>query len=177
MVLGGVSQLKGEKKLVNNLSNHGPIRATLRSSAGPVQAEWQSGKLVAVCLGEKGNQSRNLPDDFRAFLDDLKRYLDGERVRFKVSMNPGVQPPFIEKVLRECSRIPYGQSRSYAQLAEASGNPLAARAVGQAMARNPIPIVIPCHRVLTSDGRLGGFGCGLEWKRFLLKLEGISWKE
>ena len=176
MVQGGVSKIKGEK-LVNNLSNPGPIKVTLHSSAGPVQVEWRNSKLVSVHLGETCPKSKDIPEPFQAFLMDLERYLNGERVRFKVPIDLGVQPPFIEKALRECSKIPYGSSRSYAELAEVAGNPNAARAVGQAMARNPLPIVVPCHRVLTSDGHLGGFGCGLEWKRFLLKLEGITWKE
>jgi len=133
--------------------------------------------LVSVRLGETGRQSKEIPEVFQAFLKDLARYLKGERVWFKVSFDLGAQPPFIKRALYECSKIPYGSSRSYAELAAAAGSPLAARAAGQAMARNPVPVVIPCHRVLTSDGHLGGFGCGLDWKRFLLNLEGISWKE
>lgn len=155
----------------------GSVVASLHSGAGPVQAEWRDGKLMGVRLGDTGKRSLDLPDDFRAFLEELERYLSGERVRFRVPIGLGTQPPFVERALRECSKIPFGSPRSYAELAEAAGNLRAARAVGQAMARNPIPIVIPCHRVLTSDGRLGGYGGGLDWKRFLLKLEGIPWKE
>lgn len=153
------------------------VSATLHSGAGPLHIEWRNGRLVAIHFGGSHPQDRDLPDDFRAFLESMERYLKGGKVRFKVSLDLGSQPPFIDRVLRECARIPYGVSCSYAELAQAAGNPRAARAVGQAMARNPIPIVIPCHRVLAVNGRLGGYGGGLGWKRFLLKLEGIPWKE
>jgi methylated-DNA-[protein]-cysteine S-methyltransferase len=162
---------------MSHSSTNGSLMANLRSSAGPVRAEWREGKLVSLRLGETGNSSKDLPEDFKAFLVELERYLNGERIGFKVPFDLGPQPPFIGQALKQCSKIPYGSSRSYAELAEITGNPRAARAVGQAMARNPIPVVVPCHRVLTSDGHLGGFGCGLDWKRFLLKLEGIPWKE
>jgi methylated-DNA-[protein]-cysteine S-methyltransferase len=160
----------------HSLTN-GSLLANLRSNAGPVLAEWREGKLVSLRLGDTGRPSKELPEDFKSFLVELERYLNGERIRFKVPFDLGTQPPFIGQALKECSKIPYGRTRSYAELAELTGNPRAARAVGQAMARNPIPIVVPCHRVLTSAGHLGGFGCGLDWKRFLLKLEDIPWKE
>jgi methylated-DNA-[protein]-cysteine S-methyltransferase len=79
--------------------------------------------------------------------------------------------PFSKRVWRATSKIPYGQVRSYAWVAEKLGNPDAARAVGGALGRNPVPIFIPCHRVLDSDGGLGGFGAGLPLKRWLLALE------
>ena len=153
------------------------VTATLHSGAGPLQVEWRNGRLVAIHFGGSRPENHNLPDDFQAFLDSLERYLKGEKVCFRVPIDTGPQPPFMDRVLHECARIPYGVSRSYAELARAAGSPRAARAVGQAMARNPIPIVIPCHRVLASNGHLGGYGGGLDWKRFLLKLEGIPWKE
>lgn len=79
--------------------------------------------------------------------------------------------PFSRKVWRAASKIPYGQVRSYAWVAEKLGDPNAARAVGGALGRNPVPIFIPCHRVLDSHGGLAGFGGGLPLKRWLLALE------
>ncbi len=81
--------------------------------------------------------------------------------------------PFDARALAAARKIPYGQVRTYGWLAEAAGRPGAARAAGQAVARNPFPIIIPCHRVIAADGRLGGFGGGLEMKRKLLELEGV----
>jgi len=80
-------------------------------------------------------------------------------------------PPFWRKVWKICARIPRGQTRSYADLAREAGSPRAFRAVGCAMAANPIPIVIPCHRVVGSNGSLIGFGGGLEQKKRLLEME------
>lgn len=86
--------------------------------------------------------------------------------------------PFHEKIYREALKIPCGRVASYAELARRAGSPLAARAVGQAMARNPLPLVVPCHRVLNSGGKLGGFSApgGLHSKERLLELEGYSLK-
>ncbi len=150
--------------------------ATLDSPVGPVYVEWRDGRLVSVQLGMSGESGQHLPPDFRALIKDLEGYLSGQRISFSFPVDLDNHPPFIQKALRECATIPFGEWRSYGELAYAVGSPGAARAVGQAMSRNPIPIVIPCHRVLTAEGRLGGFGAGLDWKRFLLKLEGIPWK-
>lgn len=78
---------------------------------------------------------------------------------------------FEAEVLLATSRIPWGETRTYSWVAEAAGRPGAARAVGNALGRNPIPILIPCHRVVRSDGSLGGFSSGLWWKKKLLSLE------
>lgn len=78
-----------------------------------------------------------------------------------------------KKVLRETAKIPYGSVRSYGEIAKRIGRPKAARFVGATMARNPFPIIIPCHRVIGSKGRLGGYGGGLELKKRLLRLEGV----
>ena len=80
-------------------------------------------------------------------------------------------PPFHEKVLAAARRISYGRTATYGELAARAGSPRAARAVGQAMAHNPVPLIIPCHRVLAAGGRLGGYGGGLDLKRRLLGLE------
>jgi O-6-methylguanine DNA methyltransferase len=81
---------------------------------------------------------------------------------------------FSARVWRQIARIPRGEVRSYGRLARALGKPDASRAVGQACGKNPVPLVVPCHRVVASDGTLGGFGGGIDVKRALLRLEGSS---
>jgi methylated-DNA-[protein]-cysteine S-methyltransferase len=108
----------------------------------------------------------------RQFID----YFAGRRRRFDVELDLSGVPAFHRVVYEACRRIPFGETASYAELAKRVGNPRAARAVGQAMSRNPIPLVIPCHRVLRADGSIGGFSSprGLAQKRQLLALEGIE---
>lgn len=104
----------------------------------------------------------------------LDRYLKGQRVEFDVPLELGGLRDFTRRVLRETAKIPYGRVLSYRALGRRLGYPMAARAVGQAMGRNPIPIVIPCHRVVREDFSLGGFGLGLHVKEKLLGLEGVQ---
>lgn len=113
----------------------------------------------------------------RRLLPDLavavRRYLGGRRVDFDVRFDLTDHREFDIDVWTACQRVPYGQTRSYKSLAERIGRPGAARAVGSAMGRNPCPIVVPCHRVVKSDGSLGGYSGrgGLDLKRRLLDLE------
>ena len=111
-----------------------------------------------------------------ARLDDLRRQLDeyfaGRRRHFDVALDRRLSHGYRLAVLEELSRVPYGQTVSYKDLAERTGNPKASRAVGTAMATNPIPIVVPCHRVLRTGGALGGYGGGLDTKVWLLQHEG-----
>jgi methylated-DNA-[protein]-cysteine S-methyltransferase len=109
-------------------------------------------------------------DDARRQLDE---YFDGHRHRFDLPIDFRLSAGFRRSVLELLfERVGFGQTRSYAELAELAGSPRASRAVGSAMATNPIPIVVPCHRVLRTGGSLGGYGGGLEVKRYLLALEG-----
>jgi len=101
----------------------------------------------------------------------LKRYLSGEQVEFSDKLDLTGATPFQQRVWREVQTIPYGETRSYSCVAGQSGSPNSARAVGQAMAKNPLPIIIPCHRVISSNGSLGGFSNGLEMKKYLLDME------
>ncbi|HTR73063.1 MAG TPA: methylated-DNA--[protein]-cysteine S-methyltransferase [Solirubrobacteraceae bacterium] len=109
-------------------------------------------------------------------LDRVKRELDeyfaGARRRFELSLDWVLITPFAKRVLHKTAAIPYGGHLSYAEVAAEAGSPRGARAAGNALGSNPIPIVIPCHRVLHSGGGLGGYGGGLDRKRFLLELEG-----
>jgi len=100
----------------------------------------------------------------------LDEYFAGKRRIFDLPLSPE-GTPFQQTVWKRLQEIPYGQTISYAQLAKAVGNPKACRAVGSANGKNPIAIIIPCHRVIASDGSLGGFASGLENKIQLLALE------
>ena len=100
----------------------------------------------------------------------LREYFDGARQEFDLSLDP-VGTEFQRAVWRRLQDIPYGETISYGELARRVGNPAASRAVGAANGRNPIPIVIPCHRVIGASGKLTGFGGGLPIKEALLTLE------
>jgi methylated-DNA-[protein]-cysteine S-methyltransferase len=107
----------------------------------------------------------------RRFEADVRRYFAGGRVAFRFPLASGRGTPFQRAVWRALRRIPYGEVRTYGWVARAIGRPGAARAVGGACGANPWPIVVPCHRVVASNG-LGGYSAGLEWKRLLLGIEG-----
>jgi len=101
----------------------------------------------------------------------VKEYLEGKKKVFSLKLDFSGLTEFHQKVYEEAMKIPFGETRSYGWLAKKTGRERAGRAVGSAMAKNPFLLVMPCHRVLRSDGSLGGFGPGLEWKTFLLNLE------
>jgi methylated-DNA-[protein]-cysteine S-methyltransferase len=101
----------------------------------------------------------------------LQEYFAGKRREFDLPLNPqGTE--FQQRVWRELTKIPFGETRSYGQLAKRIGNPNGSRAVGLANGRNPIAIIVPCHRVIGADGSLTGFGGGIERKEWLLSHEG-----
>jgi methylated-DNA-[protein]-cysteine S-methyltransferase len=114
-----------------------------------------------------------------AQLDSVRRQLDeyfeGRRTHFDLPVDWQLSHGFGRRVLRHTARIPYGGVSTYKSVAAAAGSPRGARAAGNALGSNPIPIVVPCHRVLHSGGGIGGYGGGLDRKEFLLTLEG-SWK-
>lgn len=105
---------------------------------------------------------------------ELEEYFDGRRRGFELSLDWTLIGPFGRRVLRVTSDIPYGDVLSYAEVAADAGSPRGSRAAGNALGSNPIPIVIPCHRVLRTGGALGGYGGGLDRKRWLLELEGAA---
>ena len=111
-----------------------------------------------------------IPSIFDA-AQQVQAYLDGKRKAFKAKLD--IQgTPFQQAVWNYLLEIPFGETRTYGDVARALGRPAAFRAVGGACGANPLPLVVPCHRVLASDGGLGGYGGGLDWKRWLLNLEG-----
>ncbi|MBI4528242.1 MAG: methylated-DNA--[protein]-cysteine S-methyltransferase [Deltaproteobacteria bacterium] len=105
---------------------------------------------------------------------ELEAYFIGSLQEFSTPCDLSNLPPFTRNVLRLAAKIPYGEVKSYRWIAEQLGKPKATRAVGNALARNPVPIIIPCHRVVRSDGTIGGFALGSRWKRRLLRLEKIT---
>lgn len=107
---------------------------------------------------------------FAAVRRQLREYFAGERKTFDLQLRPG-GTEFQQQVLDELQKIPYGTTVSYADVARRIGRPKAVRAVGAANGRNPIPVIIPCHRVIGSGGQLTGFGGGLPTKEALLRLE------
>src|SRR5579862_8901812 len=108
-------------------------------------------------------------DDVRRELDE---YFEGRRRDFDLPLDLRGVAPFHEAVLHELARVPYGRTDTYGALAQKVGRPKAARAVGTVMNRNPIPIVLPCHRIVGANGSLTGYAGGLHVKRALLELEG-----
>jgi methylated-DNA-[protein]-cysteine S-methyltransferase len=112
-----------------------------------------------------------------ARLDEARReldlYFEGKLTEFGLPLDWQLSRDFRRRALRAIDRIPYGKTRSYTEIARSAGNERAVRAAGTACGANPIPIVVPCHRVLRSSGALGGYGGGLPMKEALLELEGI----
>lgn len=115
------------------------------------------------------------PDRFREVSRQLDEYFAGERRVFDIPLDLR-GPEFHQRCWQALLRIPYGQTWSYAKLAAEVGSPQASRAVGQANHHNPVPIIVPCHRVIASNGTLAGFGGGIPTKEFLLNLEGARFR-
>ncbi len=111
---------------------------------------------------------------FAGIKRQLDRYFEGRPVKFTFQADLGWATPFQRDVWRALAQLPPGQLITYGQLAREVGRPRAARAVGQAVGANPLPILIPCHRVIAGDGALGGFTGGVALKKKLLKIEGIT---
>ena len=116
-------------------------------------------------------ESQVRTDEVRRQLDE---YFEGRRKNFELDLDWALVRGFARPVLQATAAIPFGEVRSYRRVAAAAGNERAARAAGHALSTNPIPIVVPCHRVVTSAGGLGGYSGGLERKRALLALEGVA---
>lgn len=161
----------------------------VETSVGHMLVAGNGRRLVAVKLSADPKRverdaeqvQRELHGTFDLVRDDRKaaplarqiaQYLDGKRKTFDLDVDLSWVTPFRREVLLETARVPRGEVASYAEIARRVGRPRAFRAVGNTMRTNPIPIVIPCHRIVGSDGTLTGFGGGLDMKRRLLALEG-----
>lgn len=121
--------------------------------------------------GENGGIDKRGADILDAAQEQLAEYFDGRRREFDLPLNPAPTTEFRAQIHAQLDTIGYGEVSSYGELAAAVGRPAATRAVGTACGANPLPIIRPCHRVLRSDGTLGGYAGGLDIKRFLLTLE------
>jgi methylated-DNA-[protein]-cysteine S-methyltransferase len=130
--------------------------------------------LDELALGP--NAARVSFERFDELVSRIREYFKGKQVDFEDKLDTSDGTVFQRSVWSTCRTIPYGQTRTYAWIAEQIGKPRASRAVGSALGKNPIPIIVPCHRVLASDGGLGGFKGGISAKKLLLKLEGIELK-
>jgi len=126
-------------------------------------------------MGINTNSSINSLEQtsYFGFDQQLQRYFEGEPVKFEIAVDWSVFTPFRQTILKVVRDIPYGTVLSYGQVGNLAGYPRASRAVGGALGSNKILIIIPCHRVIYSDGTQGGFGSGLPWKAHLLALEGL----
>jgi len=129
---------------------------------------WLERRLSSVCLVEGAEV-----EPLRQAMEQLERYFAGEYIQFSCSLDLRGSV-FQVDVWEELYRIPYGQTRSYAQIANAIGRPKAVRAVGAANGANPVAIIVPCHRVIGSNGTLTGYGGGLPMKEWLLGLERVG---
>ncbi|HSB44107.1 MAG TPA: methylated-DNA--[protein]-cysteine S-methyltransferase [Nitrospira sp.] len=122
--------------------------------------------------GSRGQSEEGSSPGLRAARKQLTEYLAGRRTSFTLPLDLSAGTAFQRRVWRALQNISYGYLHSYQELAALVGGPQYARAVGNAVGANPLPIVIPCHRIVSQDGSLGGFSCGLPAKRRLLALEG-----
>ena len=153
-----------------------PARRSLRTAVGLLRVTADDVGIVAI---ERVNRSVDVAGSTKAnrhatrAVRQLREYFAGERRRFDVPLHlEGTA--FQKRAWAAMREIPYGATISYAQQARQIGNPRATRAVGTANGANPIPIIVPCHRVVASDGSLGGYALGLTMKRRLLALEGVN---
>ncbi|WP_314412305.1 methylated-DNA--[protein]-cysteine S-methyltransferase [Streptomyces kroppenstedtii] len=146
------------------------------SPYGPLTLVATDGVLSGLYMTDQRHRppedSFGDPDDlpFAEATEELRAYFAGELQDFSVRLHLH-GTPFQRSVWAELRRIPYGETRSYGQLADALGNPKASRAVGLANGKNPLGIIVPCHRVVGADGSLTGYGGGVERKRMLLDFE------
>ena len=158
----------------------------LDSPLGPLTVMVTPRGLVRLSYGDEAMEAQldelaervsprilEAPERTDAVRRQLDEYFEGDRRGFDVPIDWRLVHGFAGEVLRATARIPFGHVSSYREIASDAGSPNAYRAAGNALGSNPIPIVVPCHRVLHSGGGLGGYTGGLDRKRFLLDLEGV----
>lgn len=128
-------------------------------------------EAVSTIIEGAGKCSVESFDDFSGVAGAVADYFAGKRVTFDCDLDLSTYTDFQRAVWRKCREIPFGETRTYGWIADEIGCPSGMRAVGQGMAANPVPIIVPCHRVVRADGGLGGFSSGLRWKVRLLEME------
>lgn len=164
--------MTGELKYVTFNTDMGWV-GILASAKGLLVTTLPQRSAQEACqlLGDSVNQATWSPHLFEDLMERLKVYFCGHKATFSDEFDLSGATPFQRQVWHVTRLIPYSETRSYLWVAEQIKKPGAARAVGQALGRNPLPVIVPCHRVVASDGRLGGFTGGVEVKRRLLQLE------
>ena len=145
----------------------------LASSEGLLGTTLPQSSTREACqlLGDRLNQATSSALQFVDLVERLKVYFSGHQATFPDKLDFSGATPFQRQVWQITRLIPYGETKTYRWIAGQLNRPEAARAVGQALGRNPLPVIVPCHRVIASNGKLGGFNGGLEMKRYLLSLE------
>ena len=151
-------------------TDRGVVRLALPKHRGAKQSEDEVLEDLARFVSPRVLESPSRLDEERRELDE---YFEGKRDHFEVPVDWALTPSgFRNRALHAVARIPYGETRTYGEIAKSAGNPRAFRAAGTACGRNAIPLIVPCHRVLQSSGGVGNYGGGPEMKRALLDLEG-----
>ena len=141
-----------------------------RSPIGVLEIKLDNGIVIGLKVVENCDKVSEATGYFAEVVKQLDEYFAGKRTKFELNISPkGTE--FQKKVWTELLKIPYGKTKSYQEIAEAVGKPNAQRAVGSACNKNPILLIIPCHRVVSKSGKLTGFACGIDRKEQLLKLE------
>jgi methylated-DNA-[protein]-cysteine S-methyltransferase len=147
----------------------------VRTKLGAFRVQFSSRGLARLEFCEDGvflsKSKQYLPHHLE---QQLQQYADGKPVRWNIPLDMSSGTLFQQKVWRVLMTIPHGETRSYGWVAKQIGKPKASRAVGAACGANPVPVIVPCHRVIAGDGSLGGFGGGLPMKRRLLRSEGVD---
>lgn len=149
--------------------------ATYASQYGPLRLDWLDDAIVGLHIVTQADYGQDGAGEATALTDDtfdqLERYFAGTLRQFTVPIAFTFGTPFQRAVWQALREIPYGETRTYAQVAQAVGRPKAVRAVGSANNRNPLPILVPCHRVVGAGGAMVGYAYGVEMKRALLQME------
>jgi methylated-DNA-[protein]-cysteine S-methyltransferase len=150
--------------------------AHIKTRYGIIEAGYDGEALVFLDLSAGKKQKQPLPcaGITKKLKKDLDKYFKGKKMAFKYRLDLKGLTCFEKKALLALKTIPYGETRSYGWVAKRAGSPKASRAAGNAVGKNPFPIIIPCHRVIHGDGSIGGFSSGLKWKKLLHKTENIS---
>ena len=141
-----------------------------KSLIGVLEIKLDNGTVIGLKVIESCSKISERTGYFAVVIKQLDEYFAGKRTKFELNISPK-GTDFQKKVWAELLKIPYGKTKSYQEIAEAIGTTNAQRAVGSACNKNPILLIIPCHRVISKTGKLTGFACGIDRKEQLLKLE------
>jgi O-6-methylguanine DNA methyltransferase len=150
-----------------------------KSPIGDIYCLFDGAELIEMSIKAGNRQSKkshSLSPIAHRLFNELDAYFNGHLNKFNQKIKFVSGTDFEHKVWLALKEIPYGETRSYKWISEKVGRPKAMRAVGQALKKNPLPIILPCHRVIASDGSIGGFSCGVEIKGWLLRHEGAYGK-